>query len=153
MRKSVTVVIKEEGRDQGKAFLLTEMPATKAERWGIRAFLALAKSDVEVPDDVAALGLSGIAMLGLDALRGIEYEELAPLLDEMNSCIKAIPDPSNPEISRALVESDIEEVGTWLKLRKEVFKLHVDFSPLAAQLKSESRTAGESTKNTQTSQE
>lgn len=45
----------------------------------------------------------------------------------MFECITIIPDPSKPNVTRALIEDDIEEVATRLKLRIEIFKLHVDF--------------------------
>ena len=43
-RKVEYITIDQEGRDQGKTFKITEMPALKAEKWATRAFLALAAS-------------------------------------------------------------------------------------------------------------
>ena len=39
-RKTKTVVI-ESGRDEGKSFLVTEMPVTKADKWANSALLAI----------------------------------------------------------------------------------------------------------------
>jgi len=138
-RKTKIVQISDENRDKGKCFLIREMPATQAEKWAARAFLALAKSGVEIPDDIANAGLAGIAAMGIRALGGMTFADAEPLLDEMfNSCVAVIPDPAKPEIFRgaggigALIEDDIEEVATRLKLRKEVFSLHTGFFQNAA---------------------
>ena len=116
------------GRDAGKHFFLTELPASQAEKWAARAFLAMAKSGLEIPDGIAEMGLAGIAAMGLKALGGMSFEVAGPLLDEMFTCVRIIPDPKHPEVVRVLIEDDIEEIGTRLQLRKAVFGLHVDFS-------------------------
>jgi len=121
-----------EGRDKGKHFLITEMSAAKAEDWGIRAFLALANSGVEIPEEVAAAGMAGIAIVGLRALGRIKIEEARPLLQDMMECVQYLPDPTKPAIVRGLIEvdpnPDIEEPVTRLWLRAEVFELHTGFS-------------------------
>jgi hypothetical protein len=131
-RQTKTVNITAKGRDKGKAFLLTEMPAAKAEKWAARAFLALAKAGVDIPENIASAGLAGIASVGLKALGGMDFPDAELLLDEMWTCIQIIPDPSRPEVVRALIEDDIEEVTTRLLLRKEVFTLHTSFFTTAA---------------------
>jgi hypothetical protein len=131
-RKTEMVVIDAEGRDKGKTFIIREMPATQAEKWAMRAFLALAKSGVDVPEDVAASGLAGIAALGLRALSGLTFADAEPLMDEMFSCIQIMPDPTRPNVTRHLIEDDIEEVATRLRLRKEVLALHTGFFTGAA---------------------
>jgi hypothetical protein len=130
-RKTKTVVVSAEGRDQGKVFLLTEMPATRAEEWGIRLLLAMTKNGIDVPDDMASAGLAGVAAMGIKALGGVPFSDAKPLMAEMFACIQRVmSDPGRPEIVRGLVEDDIEEIATRLMLRKEVFGLHVDFSRL-----------------------
>jgi len=131
-RKELTFTVDTEGRDIGKTFLIREMPASKAEKWAAKAFLALAKSGVDIPDDVGNSGLAGIAAIGLKALGGMKYEDAEPLLDEMFTCIECIPDASRPNVHRSLIEDDIEEVATRLQLRKEVFNIHVNFSTAVA---------------------
>jgi len=132
MRKKLTYTVSAEGRDKGKVFILTEMPASQAERWAMRAFLALARGGVELPDNIASMGMAGIASVGLGALAHLDWRDAQPLVDEMFECVQIQPDPKKPSIVRALVEDDIEEVATRLKLRAEVFKLHTDFSAPAA---------------------
>jgi hypothetical protein len=132
-RREVTIAIEAEGRDHGKVFKLREMPASQAEKWAAKAFLALARSGVDVPADIASAGLAGIAALGIRAFAGLSFADAEPLLDEMWTCISFIPDPSRPQIVRGaggigpLVDDDIEEVATRLKLRAELLKLHTDF--------------------------
>lgn len=135
MRKTATIAI-EAGRDAGKVFFLRELSASQAEKWAARAFLGLAKSGVDIPDDISRAGLAGIAAMGLRAIGGMQFAELEPLLDEMFACVQIIPDPTRPIVIRALIEDDIEEVSTRLRLRKEVFGLHVDFSAAGALLTS-----------------
>jgi len=130
MRRTKDVSIDAEGRDKGKQFHITEMPASRAEDWAVRAFLALAKSGVEVPEDIQAMGFAGLAAFGLQALSGLTFEETKVLMDEMWQCVVYVPDPSKPSVTRALIEDDIEEVATRLKLRKEILSLHSDFFSL-----------------------
>ena len=131
-RKVLDVTITEEGRDKGKVFQITELPASESEEWAVTLFLALAKSGIEVPEDVFDSGMAGIAVLGLRALNGLSIYDAKPLLAKMFTCVKIIPDPSKPLVVRALIEDDIEEVKTRMLLRKEIFMLHVNFSIAAA---------------------
>ena len=126
-RKQLDIVISAEGRDKGKMFQITEMPASKAEKWAIRTMLALGKSGVDIPDDLGAQGMAGIASLGIRALTSLNYDDAEPLLAEMFDCVKCVPDPTRPEVTRALIEDDIEEVATRLLLRKDILSLHIDF--------------------------
>lgn len=130
-RKTAQITISTEGRDCGKVFMLRELPASQAEKWAAKAFFALAKAGVEIPDDIASAGLAGIAAVGLKALGGMSFVDAEVLLDEMFTCVSYIPDPSKPQVVRGLIEDDIEEVATRLKLRKEVFSLHTGFFTVA----------------------
>jgi hypothetical protein len=127
-RKELKVTIDAEGRDHGKIFLIKEMSASDIEDWGVRVLLGLAKSGVEIPDDVASAGIAGVAQMGLKALGGMEMSHLRPLLEEMMGCIEILPDPSNHKLVRSLVEDDIEEFKTRLTLRAQWFSLHTGFS-------------------------
>lgn len=133
-RKTLIVTIPplEEGkdnRDAGKTYLLTEMPASQGEDWGIRALLALARAGIEIPEGFENSGMAGVHSVGGLRLGGaLHPEDVGPLMAEMMECVRFIPDPSKPEMIRPLVESDIEEVGTRLKLRGEVMQLHLGFS-------------------------
>jgi hypothetical protein len=141
-RKTLQVVIDAEGRDKGKVFLITEMPPRQAEKWATRALLALGRGgNVDMPadfrEDLEDMGMVGIAALGVRALTSIPFDDAEPLLDEMMACVSVIPDvkivdqTSREPIARALIDSDIEEVGTLFRLRSEALELHTGFSVAA----------------------
>ncbi|MHC5174350.1 hypothetical protein [Serratia rhizosphaerae] len=126
-RKEKFITIEKEGRDQGKMFCIKEMPASQAEWWALRALMSMGRGGVEIPDSMRNMGMAAMAVEGLKAISKIPPDEAKPLLDELMSCVQAVPNPAGKSIMRPLIESDIEEVLTRLTLRTEVFKLHVDF--------------------------
>jgi len=126
-RKELYYTVESEGRDKGKVFFIKEMAASAAEWWAIRAGLAMAKNGVALPDNFSDMGMAGMAKVGLEMVAKIPPEDAKPLLDELMKCVTSVPDPSNPAVKRPLIDDDTEEVMTRLKLRGEVFKLHVDF--------------------------
>lgn len=151
MRKTSIVTISEEGRDFGKVFLLTEMPAAKAEKWAIRAVLAAAKSGLDMPEGIEQAGMAGIAVLCLQALPHLNFYDAEPLLDEMFECVQCIPDAKIPNVVRPLIDDDIEEIKTRLRLRSEVLQLHVGFSIPGETSKSTLATPAPASKNIRTS--
>lgn len=126
-RKTAQYTVTDEGRDQGKIFLLTEMPVTRAEAWATRILLALLGANVQLPDNFEKLGVAALAEVGLKALGQLKWEVLEPLLAEMLDCVQFIGDPKKPNIVRALFEGDIEEIPTLIKIRMEVWQLHMGF--------------------------
>lgn len=131
-RKEIFYTEDTKGRDLGKMFFIREMSATQAEWWAIRAGMAMARSGVELPDNFADMGIAAMAGTGLKMVSQIPAAEAKPLLDELMECVQCVPDSSNQSIKRKLIDDDIEEIATRLKLRMEVFKLHVDFFTAAA---------------------
>lgn len=137
-RKTKTIVIESAGRDVGKMFYITELPASQAEAWATRALFMMMNCGVEIPEDLLSAGLAGIAAIGIKSLSKVPYELARPLFDEMMECIAIVPDPKQPAVKRGyggvgpMIEDDIEEVGTRLQLRKEVLSLHLDFFLSAA---------------------
>lgn len=140
MRKTSTFTIPRDdpGRDKGKTFLLTEMSASKGEAWAMRVLLALMGSNVQLPEDFETLGMAALAELGMKALAQLRWETAEPLLLEMMECVQFVGDPMKAAATtRPLWDSDgqpnpngdydIEEVATRLKLRMEVWKLHMGF--------------------------
>ena len=131
MRKTLDITIDAEGRDKGKTFHLTEMPAWQAEKWATKALFLLARSGVDVPPDILSGGMQTIAVMGLQALLSVKFEDAEPLLDEMLACIQI----QEQAIMRPLTKDDIEEIATYGTLRWEVLKLHVGFSSAGARSK------------------
>lgn len=128
MRRTKVVTITDEGRDKGKTFLLEEMPAAQAEEWAARALLAVTNAGIDLPDDMEGAGMAAIAVMGLKALVKVKFDDVRPLMVEMMQCVRYAPDPAHPEVVRALLDDDIEEVATRVQLRAEVFSLHTGFS-------------------------
>lgn len=131
-RKTLQYTVTDEGRDKGKVFLLTEMASSAGERWATRCFLALAEHGIEIPDGLIESGMAGIAQYGFSLVGKLPFDTAMILMDEMFQCIAIMPNPANPNIVRGLVEDDIEEIATRIKLRVAVFKLHVPFQQAAA---------------------
>ncbi len=128
------------GRDVGKTFRITEMPASQGEWWAVRFFFALGRTGFAIPPEVAALGLAGIAQLGLTIVHmfgKIDPFDAKPLIDEMMACVQIVED----KMVRARVEEDIQEIPTRLKLVREVFEHHTGFFSRAARLKSQASAA------------
>lgn len=147
MRKTKTVTITADGRDKGKIFVITEMPASQAEEWAMRALEAIAQRS-QIPSGLQNAGMFGIFILGLQPLLAAPFGMMKPLLDEMfASCLSIQPgakDENGAAILRGsgtplikakgpMVEEDIEEVATRVYLRDQIFLLHTGFS-LAAVL-------------------
>lgn len=138
-RRVVEITIKDENRDKGKTFVLTEKPAREAERWAARAMVAILNSGVDVPDSARGSGMAGIAAIGVNQLFKVNYVELEPLMDEMMTCVQV---KSSAGVIRQPVEEDIEELPTLLQLRKEVLFLHLGFLPPATLSNLKERLSG-----------
>lgn len=139
--KTSTVTIQDDGRDRGKVFLITEMPAWQAEKWAIRLMQGATRAGLDVPANIVSQGMLSVAYYGITAIASMRWEDAEPLLDEVMACIKIIRDPSRPDMVFDLLLTDIEEVATRLHLRAEVFKLHTNFSMPGAPLKPPSGTS------------
>lgn len=129
-----------ENRDAGKSYLLTEMPSEQAERWAMRAMLAMVNNGAEIPADIASAGMAGLASLGPRAFTLMDFNTADLLMREMFECVQIVPASNVP---RKLTGDDIEEVPTRLKLRLELFALHTGFS--LAELQSKLNSARQQT--------
>lgn len=145
-RKVSEYTVETEGRDKGKVFVLTEMPAAQAEKWAMRAILAAAKSGIDI-GNAAGMGMQGVAILGISAMTNMAWDEAEPLLDEMMTCVK-IKEQSG---ARELFSEDIEEVSTRFQLRRAVLELHVGFSLAGDGSKSTSDSSASNSSNAKTS--
>jgi|SRR5579863_1712687 len=130
-RKTERLTITAEGRDKGKVFVLTEMPADQGERWALRALLALTNTGAAIPEEALSAGMAGLAAVGIQALGMLQAPQVQPLLDELwPSCVRF--QPPNEKISPVEVlpgpTSQIEEVSTRLTIYRALLKLHTGFS-------------------------
>ena len=116
-------------RDAGKSYFITEMDAHSSFKWGCKAVLALINAGVNLPDGSENLGMAGLVGLTLSSLKtGLKWEEAEPLMDELMTCVRFIPDPAKPDIVRDIYPGDIEEFTTIALLHSEVLKLHINFT-------------------------
>ena len=144
MRKRDIVTIPtgdpDKNRDQGKSYLLTEMPARQAEKFAMRLLLALAAQKLVDPE-IARSGMAGLSHMTTDMIGGLSPDVMEPLLDEMlDTCVEFVGDPSKRDenrsniearmvpVSRPLIPDDIEEVSTLVLLRGRLIDLHTGFS-------------------------
>lgn len=125
-RKEITVDIQD--RDQLLTFKIREMPATKLERWIIRALLLAAGSGAQVPDgaDIRKAG-AFLAEKGLGALSGLDFEKARPLLDELLECCSRVVERVEERCTPESVDAYILDVTTLFKLRMEAVKLNLGF--------------------------
>lgn len=128
-RQQIEVVVNDPAsRDLGRRYVITEMPASQAEKFAVRCFLALARSGKEIPEDVRAAGMAGLAVIGFNMLAGLDFAEASVLMDEMMGCVQYQYDATNAAALRPLNEVDVEDVSTRVRLRSEIFTLHTGFS-------------------------
>lgn len=136
-RRTTLVTITRAGRDFGKVFELTEVPADQGERWANRAILAIANAGAKLPEGALDNGMAGLALTwrntlvaGLRSFAGLSWHDVAPLLDEMKPCVKFVPAgaPTERQIIFPGETSQIEEITTWYTLRYAIIELHVGFS-------------------------
>lgn len=143
-RRTKRVTITAEGRDRGKVFELREKAADDAERWATRAVIALANAGARLPDGVLEAGgmaglelsLRNVVLTGIQAIQGLRFGDIEPLLDEMKPCISFVPPPHGQVPLQPIFpgeDSQIEEVATWYTLRYELLQLHLGFSLAAGQ--------------------
>lgn len=126
-RNELIYTVEAEGRDKGKKFIINELPASAGEWWAIRMLMALSRGGQPLDFDPQTAGFYELAMIGLRGLPFASPAELHPLLAEMMDTITVRPDPGKPEITRALVETDIEEIQTRFDLRQAWLQLHMGF--------------------------
>lgn len=140
-RKELKYTVTDQGRDFGKVYVLTEMSARAGHAWATRALFGAMNGGVDIPDNILSAGFAGLATVLLRSLGKMSVYVAQPLLDELLDCVKVMPDPSKPNVVRALIDDDTEEVKTIFMLQKEVLSLHMDFFTSAAQSTSELTTA------------
>lgn len=146
----------EGNRDAGKRFLIVEMPATQAEKWAMRAILALMRGNADIGDVKPGEGMAGLASAGLDKLASLDWETVQPLYDELLMCCYALPKPNSNQVRVQLTpvqaDTQVEEMTTLMRLRAEALGLHVGFSLGDALSTLIGQSAAETSPTTPTSQ-
>lgn len=125
MLKSKTITIDQEGRDKGRSYILTEMPALKAEKWARHAIAAMSREDLDARGEIQQLGMLGFVLVGMQALAGGKIDQVDALMDDMLPQIKIVEEA----VTRPLGgDGDIWELSTLYRLRKELIELHMGFT-------------------------
>lgn len=156
-RKTMIYQVPDEdgNRDAGKRYLIEEMPATRAERWAMRALLALIGGNVDLGDVKPGHGMAGLMSVGMDKLACLDWATVQPLYDELLECVYALPKPDNEAVrvrlTPAQTDSQVEEVTTLLRLRAEALGLHLGFSVGDALATLTARSAAETSRSASTS--
>lgn len=120
-RKVNQFTVEKEGRDKGKTFVITEMSAVQAHEWATKAIFAILNTGIDMPDDLAQMGLPGLAVMGIGAIPNIPHAVAKPLLDELMTCVQIKVEKT----TRALYPDDFEEVTTIFDLQREVLSMHI----------------------------
>jgi hypothetical protein len=147
MRQTKTIIIERDGRDKGKMFVLTEMSAWDTNKWGLACAKQLAKSGVELPQELVDMGIGGIingvrnavnnpsengdfftisllkAFLFLMA--NVDENQLNKLLGDLIQCVQFQSETG--AVMQLLPDHHIEESSTFNTLYSEVFQLHSFF--------------------------
>lgn len=142
-RKTKTLVI-DSGRDEGKSFLITEMPVTRADKWANTALLSMLRGGVDVggvnfgliadtigvgdaPKIDPMGGMLELARITIAGLGNVTETVGQELLDQLiNDCAQVI---SSGGVVRQMlsIDNEIEDLKTLWMLRKESLLLHIDF--------------------------
>lgn len=132
----------ESGGDEGKTFVVSQMPLMRGDKWSNRVKLALLRGGV----DVRALGLDDVLTKGkftglvhipkfinmaLKALGGMEDSEAQALLDELTKGVRIkLPDGETRDVilpTETEDSPDITDINTLWKIRIESIKVNIDF--------------------------
>lgn len=126
-RKVEHVVIEAEGRDKGKTFILTEMPAIAGERWATQALSLMSNAGQTVPRGAADAGMAGLATVALGALPSLKALQ-DPSLDAWWDTVQYQHAPNQmPQKLFPGAACQIEEISTVGQLRMKVLEMHVGF--------------------------
>lgn len=123
-RRTIDVTISSAGRDEGKTFVLTEMPAEEGEYWATRAVELLEKAGAlqEKPVNDGMAGLAEVAGTAINVARHLQDSSL----DGMWKYVRFRP-KNHKAPAQDLRADHIEEWQTRLQLRAAFFRLHVGF--------------------------
>ena len=120
-RKEIEIKI-EDGRDAGKVFKITELPAVQMDKWATRALLLLGKAGM----NISVLNSMKVEDI-LAALSKADYNETEQLLQVMLESCSFQKDGVSVAMKGAMVDSVIEEWTTVFRLRIEAIKLNLGF--------------------------
>lgn len=156
MRKSEIIKIIDDGNEL--TFRVTQMPATKAERWANRAGFLLIQAGKN--SDVKKLNAkkstkkdSGDEAFSevMKAIASLDYEKVEPLYNELIECCEYIPNGNGAGIvcSQATIDAQITDPMNLYKLRLAAAKLNFAFFTNVLQFRAPAKNIITFSKNTQ----
>lgn len=113
----------ETGRDAGKVFKITEMPAFQMDRWATRALLVLGKAKKGGILTISSMSIEDL----LSSLSGVNYDEAEPLLQELLECCSFVKNGQSIVLKKDVIDGIIEDWTTLFKLRMEALTLCIGF--------------------------
>ena len=130
--KTKTVTI-EKGRDKGKKFLITEMPAMQADEWSHQLIEQASLSGVNLKDvDILNMNtdsMKGMVEIGVGiftVLGRIPYQISREMkFDLLNRCVQLVPSSGNPRACEW--DQEILDFPNFTKLAFNVIELHIGF--------------------------
>ncbi|HDU2632356.1 TPA: hypothetical protein ACHR7L_004671 [Yersinia enterocolitica] len=132
-RKQITYTVEDEGRDKGKEFIITEMSAWDAEELSEEIYRAMGHGEFNsLPADVVAMGVAGLATVGVSVLAAAPASVSRPISDRILSTVEIVITNEGKDINRAIKPIDFEEISTIRTLKDKVFELNFGFLSLAA---------------------
>lgn len=128
--KNVTI---ESGRDKGKTFKITEMPAIQADEWAHRLIEQAANSGVDLKNvDVLNLNTKSMAgMIELGAavftiLGRVDYQTSREMkFDILNRCVEIVT--KSGESRSVMWEDEIKDFQNYTVLAAHAIGIHIDF--------------------------
>lgn len=120
-RKEIEITI-EEGRDAGKTFKITEMPATQADKWVTKVIGLVGRNGMSALD-ISNMSFSELAV----SLIKSKSEESEPLFEELLGCCSFIKDGVSVSMKGKMADSVVEDWGTLFRLKNEALKLIFGF--------------------------
>lgn len=138
--KEMTITLTDDGRDL--TFKIKKMSATQLESWILRASILLSKGGANI--DISNIaGIKDLVMSGtvLKVLSGINYNEAAPLLEELlECCSRELKGGGTMQCSSDTVDGYIEDVQTLFRLKLEAAQYNFGFfTEMAAEKLSDSQ--------------
>ncbi|MGT3277443.1 hypothetical protein ACX1IE_17820 [Yersinia enterocolitica] len=132
-RKEIIYIVDAEGRDNGKEFIITEMSAWDAEELSEEIYRAMGHGEFNsLPADVVAMGVAGLATVGVSVLAAAPASVSRPIADRILSTVEIVITNEGKGITRAIKPIDFEEISTIRTLKDKVFELNFGFLSLAA---------------------
>ncbi|HDZ8861671.1 TPA: hypothetical protein RUX24_003841 [Yersinia enterocolitica] len=132
-RKQITYIVEDEGRDKGKEFIITEMSAWDAEELSEEIYRAMGHGEFNsLPADVVAMGVAGLATVGISVLAAAPASVSRPISDRILSTVEIVITNEGKDITRVIKPIDFEEISTIRTLKDKVFELNFGFLSLAA---------------------